>query len=169
LGIDLERRCPMKTFQEFLREQAAQIRAEEAAKEAKKGRWISSVDALISQMTSWLRELDPDGILKLQTRLLERTEESMGSYSISALIIWMGSRMVAVEPVACDILGPVKKPREGSWGGRVDLLGRPYACKIYRFLGSNGVEEWYILDEKTYWLCPLTRETFDSALLGLFA
>jgi hypothetical protein len=159
----------MKTFQEFLREQAPQIRAEEAAKDARKTRWISSVDKLISQMTSWLKELDHEGILKLETKPLERTEESIGTYSVNALFIWMGSRMVAVEPAACDIMGPLKKPREGSWGGRVDLVGQPYSSKIYLLLASNGDEEWYILDEKTYGLYPLTRETFDSALLGLFA
>ncbi len=159
----------MKTFQEFLRERAAQLLGEKAAMEEKKGRWISSIDTLISQMTSWLKESDPEGILKLQTRLLERTEESIGTYSINALLIWMGSRMVTVEPLACDIMGPVKKNREGSWGGRVDLVGKPYTCKVYRFLGINGAEEWHILDEKTYGLLPLTRETFDAALLGLFA
>ncbi|MGP0068683.1 MAG: hypothetical protein ACLQGP_34415 [Isosphaeraceae bacterium] len=159
----------MKTFQEFLREQAPRIRAQEAAKEAKKTSWISSVDALISQMTSWLRESDLEGILKLETRRLERTEESIGKYSVNLLFIWLGSRSVVVQPVACDVMGPMNKPREGSWGGRVDLVGPPYSCKIYRLLASNGADEWYILDEKTYGLYPLTREAFDSALLSLFA
>jgi hypothetical protein len=159
----------MKTFQEFLREQAPKIRAEEAAKEAKKPRWISSVDALISQMTSWLKVLDTDGILKLETKQVERTEESIGTYSISVLFIWMGSRSVLVLPAACDVMGPLNRPREGSWGGRVDLVAHPYSCKMYRLLASDGAEEWYILDEKTYGLYLLTREAFDSTLLSLFA
>ena len=41
----------MKTFQEFLREQA---RGSGGERQEAKTRWISSVDKLISQMTSWL-------------------------------------------------------------------------------------------------------------------
>jgi hypothetical protein len=159
----------MGSFKEFLKEQEDRVRAEEATKEGKKKQWVASVDSLIQQMEAWLKEADPGGLLKLQTKTVERSEESIGVYDILALYIWLGSRVVGVEPVARDVMGPVTKPGDGSWSGRVDLVGPPYKFELYRFSGSNGFEAWYIRDTRNYRITPFEKEVFDKALVELFS
>ena len=159
----------MKTFKEFLEERADHVRAEEAAKASKRDRWITSVNALISQAEKWLKEAGAKNILTIQKRLVERNEETLGIYNIPSMFVWMGARLVALEPVACEVRGPLTTPRTGIWSGRADFTGSPYSYKVYRFLGQDQTEEWYIFDDKDYRLRPFTRENFDAVMLDLFA
>ena len=159
----------MSSFKEFLKEQQGRVRAEEAAREARAKRWVLSVSSLIRQMEAWLKQFDTDGLLKLETKVAERSEDSIGIYRLPALYIWLGSRVVGVEPVAHDILGPVNKPRDGSWSGRVDLVGPPYRFELYRFTDSDDSDSWYIRDTRNYRIAEFDKEAFDKALVELFA
>lgn len=159
----------LKTFKEFLQEQAEQVRAEEAAKEAKKDQWVSAIEDLIVLMKTWLRENDPEKLLKLRERELELSDESVGAYTTTSLAVWLGGRVVRIEPVALDVMGPKFKPRDGVWSGRVDLVGSPFTYKMYRFLDEGGHQEWFIYNENDFHLRPFDREQFEAALLSLFS
>jgi hypothetical protein len=157
------------TFTEFLRDQEERLRSEEAAREGKKRQWTASVLSLIDEMKAWLKEFDQKGLLKLKDRTIELSEESIGTYDIHALEIWLGSKAVSVSPVARDVIGPRWKPGEGTWSGRVDLAGDTSTYEIYMFSGDGGPGSWYIRDTQKYVLQPFTKEQFDSALVELFA
>ena len=159
----------MGSFKEFLVEREDRVRAEEAAKEGKKNQWIASVSSLLQRMEVWLKESDPGNLLKLETRMIERIEDSIGAYKILALYVWLGSRVVDVTPVACNVMGPMIEPREGYWSGRVDLVGAPYKFQLFRFSGSDDLDSWFIRDTRNYRLVPFDKESFDQALVELFS
>jgi hypothetical protein len=159
----------MMTLKEFLQEQAEYLRPQEAAKEEMKKEWIAAVERLLAQMTVWLKDSDQEKILNLQTKLVERSESALGTYQIPALTIWLGSRVVEVEPVACAVIGPgVHRPGDGQFRGRVDLLGRPDRYILYRFVDSQDRESWLMIDDQTFKSQPFSREAFEAALVSLF-
>ena len=159
----------MGSFKDFLVEREDRVRAEEATKEAKKRQWIAAVRSLLERMEVWLKESDPGNLLRLRTRKVERREESIGAYVVPILSIDFGSRVVRVEPVAQNVMGPMIEPREGYWSGRVDLVGPPYKFQLFRFSGSDDLDDWFIRDTRNYRLVPFDKESFDQALVELFS
>ena len=159
----------MITFKEFLRQKEESLRTQEAAREEKQKRWVNTVIGLIEEMTAWLKEFDQASLLKLKSREVERTEESIGTYDLPELEIWLGGKAVSVRPVALDVVGPRWRPGDGIWSGRVDLDNGASAYQIYRFSGSDGTESWYLRDPRTLAVEPFTKDKFDSALVELFS
>lgn len=159
----------MPTLREFLQENAGRVRAEVAEKGRAKREWLASVAALYGRMEEWLRDSDPEGLLTFRAGLVERVDPSLGTYEVGTLEIWMGARMVEVEPIAFDVLGPLKKPGEGKWRGRVDLLSDCFAHKLYRFVGKDDEESWFLLKEDDLSFGPLTRDSFEAALMSLLS
>lgn len=160
----------MKTFQEFLKEQATYVRAEEAVREARKHEWVAAVRTLMAELKTWLMESDTERILRVEERIFERFDESIGPYEIMALSIWLGKRGVGVEPVAFDVLGPMLVPTGGTWKGRVDLIGEDHVnVKLYRCVKSNEADSWWIVDRDDRQVRLFTRDGFESALLSLLS
>jgi hypothetical protein len=159
----------MKTFSEFLKEQADQIRSRTAGRNERQQEWFGAVRRLYDKMYEWLYESDQDHILNKEQRSIEISEPSLGHYRIDAFDIWVGDQFVRVEPVAFDVIGagvvgpPDKRPR-----GRVDIKGASHTYKLYRFVDDSGREDWYIIDDRTFEGGPFTREAFDAALVSLF-
>ena len=160
----------MSAFSSFLKEEAERIRAESPRREARIREWVDAVARLLAQIKEWLNEADPEHILRLEEEQISRTEPSLGQYTIPALRIKLGDRVVGLIPVARNVLAPTEihdAALRRSVIGRVDLTEGTYSYVLYR-IQSEGGETWLLTDELgVFTFEPLSREAFEKALLRL--
>ncbi len=160
----------MISFKEFLKDQEARLRGEDASRDRLRQDWENAVYQLTQQMTAWLKESDPDRLVKLYEDTVVRDEGTTGRCHLVELQFWLGRQRVVISPVARDILGPRFRPfNDGNWSGRVDLVGDPNIYTLFRFSRDGQLDTWYLRDPRDLDLVPLSRETFDGALVDLFS
>ena len=80
--------------------------------ESHRTQWVAAVIALLDQIQSWARQSG----WKVIRHESERSEESLGTYTVPTLEIHLGPRRLYVEPVARHVIGA---------DGRVDILASP--------------------------------------------
>lgn len=161
----------MKTFKEFLQEQAEPLRREATANRERVLAWAESVERLIDQMMAWLRDADPQNFLWVDRRPVDLREEGHPAPHFprfSRLTIMLGDRTVFVTPVIGEIVGPgILRPKDRQLRGRVDLTNGSFGFLLYGFVGPDGEESWTIVDDRTFESRPFTREAFEAALVSL--
>lgn len=159
----------MRSFQEFLAEQAERLPMENSKAAKERDDWVAAVNRLYDEVRSWLKQDDPQGLLTIEATNRELREEGIGSYDAPVLLIRLGPREVRLEPVARFVAGAasatgiVYLPRAY---GRVDLTNRLEKYMIFRT--GRGVEgPWKMIQQDGYVLSPWDRESFESALQRL--
>ena len=80
------------TFKEFLREQATKEKATAQTAQAEINDWRSSIDRLYTQIRIWLADSDPGGIIQIERREHEVTEEGLGAYRVPRLDLRLSAR-----------------------------------------------------------------------------
>ena len=155
------------TLTEFLEEKAK----DEVARERWRLReeWVGSVNRLIGQFQTWLREADTPGVLVMWTEEIEILEERLGAYRVPLLHVRLNATEVKAIPVARMNAGFLLFEGEGLGerkDGRIDLLGVGMRYFLYRVLG--GEERWYAIDEKSA-SKRLDRERFEAIMKAMLS
>ena len=160
----------MISFKEFLASQEDRLRAEHLTRIETREKWAEAVASLIGQIEAWIKESDPDGLVKIRHKSAERDGWPQEIPVIERMELALGKQVVQVLPVAMDILGPRWKPAPGRWTGRVDLGGESdHDYELFRFTSEDDTEAWYLRDTKIYQLKLLDQASFDAALVDLFS
>lgn len=162
----------MISFKEFLSSQEGRLRAEQIAQDQVNRKWIAAVDSLFKQVEEWIKEFDPHGLVRLDGGLLGDIDEQGNLRNVDdlgRLDISLGDQHTRLRPAVHEGLGPRWKPGNGTWAGRVDMLGNPNGYELYRFLHSDDREEWYLRSTRDYQMKRLDRSSFDAALVDLFS
>ena len=79
-----------------------------------KSKWIQAVQSLYVQVEKWLSAYKAKGLLDVQFRETQLTEDYLGTYSIQQMIISVSGEQVKLTPVGTLILGAY---------GRIDIAG----------------------------------------------
>ncbi len=91
------------SFQEWLERRAQEVNQPERLR--RRSEWIAALDQFREQVTSWIRESDPKGLLIIERMEIERTEPRLGTYTAPALKISLGDAAVRVVPMGRDVRG----------------------------------------------------------------
>ena len=95
------------SFQEWLERRAQEVNQPERLR--RRSEWIAALDQFREQVTSWIRESDPKGLLIIERMEIERTEPRLGTYTAPALKISLGDAAVRVVP-----MGAMSAARTGA-------------------------------------------------------
>lgn len=160
------------SFKDWLTEQT-RSHAKEQEIAQKKEDWLNALYALFRQMREWLRQDDPQGVIKLQESFVELVEEEFGEYSAPSLRFDLNGHTAVAMPIARNVLGPSREygPNASIRGiGRVDLLRAGEKIHLFRIRDVQNQTRWVITrDDGSMTFEDLTRESFESALQRLFS
>ena len=87
---------------------------EEIDWEAEKTLWLSHLNGLYDQVTSWTAEYTQSGQMRIIQDNVQLREPEIGPYAASVLRIWVGTIEVIMMPIGTAVVGTK---------GRVDLQG----------------------------------------------
>jgi len=156
------------TFKEFLDKEGQRLKQEGDKVKSLQEEWIKAIRGLFEQMTTWIAEVDTSNVLRIRTTSATRNEPELGVLDVPMLEIWLGNRLVLADPVAYRVVGPRVRERTRDQAlGRVDLRSMDQSFKLYRFVTDDHREYWVLIDDATFESKELTKETFETALLGL--
>jgi hypothetical protein len=158
----------MMTFREFLHKKTEEQQHPE--RRQRLDDWAVAVSQLINQLRTWLRESDPDGLLHVSTRLVQKFEPGLGAFSTPVLEIAVGDATARVEPVARNAVGVVERRGEPPVRaeGRVDITDGSRKYILYRTIDKEGKDTWYALDER-FEAAPLDRAKLEAILQDLLS
>src|SRR5262245_21633122 len=113
------------SFRDWLAEQTSKRPGEQEVAQ-KKQDWLDALESLYTQTSTWIREDDPAGAIKIWRSSETIEEEELGTYSAPSLFFVLNQRRVAAIPIARNVIGPGRSagplaPIRGE--GRVDLTG----------------------------------------------
>lgn len=160
----------MSALKDFLQTDADRILAEAKDEEEQYARWERSVLALFEVVEGWIREADPQGLIRLVRE--DYRPFSPASPRQSRLVITLGTHRARLEAQGPSVIGKVTDetadpPREFKPAGRAELVGgdHQYVLLLDR---ADGADRWFI--RTTTWrVRPLDRRTFEGLLAGLLA
>src|SRR5579885_289108 len=149
-----------KSFRDFLEEKARE--GNEVTRRQQRQEWVDAVNRLVSQLSQWLTEADPKGVLEVERVEFRKAEEEIGSYQVPGLDIRLGCTAgVRIMPVGRNVVGSVAF--RGAVGmpaeGRVDLTDGFRKYTLYRPL--EGGERWHVVDDR-YNIAPLDQARFEA-------
>jgi hypothetical protein len=168
----------MGVLAEFLKEKADEIRAAKPERDRLVSDWTAAVECLLGQIEQWLRESDPEGLIRCQRVGHSFNDEGMGPYTVPGLKLELDGQVVGVVPVARRVVASVVLPGESQprrAEGRVDLTryGDTHYI-LYRFRDAGG-DRWYVVHDGVFDTKlnrpvgrDLTREEFEADLASLF-
>lgn len=156
-------------FREWLAQQAEASRREEARLAAIE-EWEHDLYALFSELDRWLHEDDDEHILKVSANKVSIHEEELGRYEAETRSIALNGKVVDLIPVARRVVGPI-----GTRGdlairakGRVDMTNGAERYFLYLAVYPTGTR-WVIVDDDTYTVRDLGRDTFEQSLQELLS
>jgi hypothetical protein len=118
---------------EFLRQQRDEHESSAEDLQPLKAEWISAVNDLLADITSWLEPQEKEGLLQV-VRLedVALQEDRLGIYRAPALEIRVGARAISVLPIARLIFGGAGRV-DLAYGPRIRILLRtdPTAKIVY--------------------------------------
>ena len=121
------------------------IEALEEERNAALEEWRHSLGSLLDDVARWSREAG----WTVNSEEVHRSEELLGEYSASRLIVELPDGRVVLEPVARVVMGAQ---------GRADLYGYPHLDRVM-LLRKDG--EWIVRPELgPTWPLPWNRETY---------
>ena len=159
----------MTTLADFLKEQAAQERAEAPLRQAKLAEWLAAVEHLFQQMETWFRESDVENVLQLKRTSIEIGEAGLGVYQAPALAIKLRDRFLDIITGGRNTFGSINREDTGQPArieGSVDIVQRGVKHMIYR-VPDAGDPEWFLVDHTDYLARPLNRKEFEKIMLSL--
>jgi hypothetical protein len=104
-------------FDEFVRREheAAKLSREKPIDwQAEKVAWLRRLEALFAQVTGYLKPYVDAGQITIGYQPIDLSEEDIGRYSATEMIITIGGKTIKLEPIGCRILGSK---------GRVEVAG----------------------------------------------
>lgn len=158
------------SFKDWLTEQQKKQPSDEE-REQKKQEWLNALEALYGQLHAWVRQDDPQEIMKIWRASETIEEEELGFYQAPSLRFVLHHHLVAAKPVARNVIGP---GRGGSLPyikgeGRVDLTDGVRKWHLYRVRGTENQHRWVIVAQDQLTFKDLDKATFEDALQRLFS
>lgn len=154
------------TFLDKLRRQTPEALGVDEMLHQQQERWREDVKSLMQTLLSWLSEGAQQGLIKVEQRIVEVTEEDLGAYTIEGLKIQLQTahpRIVQVEPRAMRIAGVVvASQRITGASGRVDLICGGARVMLLRMEGK-GPLPWHIVKPDGT-MMALSEEAFFDVL-----
>jgi hypothetical protein len=131
-------------FQTWLQRRAREVNQPERLR--RRSEWIAALDQFREQVTSWIRESDPEGLLIIERMEIERTEPRLGTYTAPALKISLGDAAVRVVPMGRDVRGSYRNEEgtECPYEGRVDITDGLRKYVLYRVADDEGLQGWVV-------------------------
>src|SRR5262245_35150090 len=99
-----EKETSMSALAEFLKTEAGYIRDESARLKAAKLSWQQAAQDMVHRMVEWLKQADPDGLLRYQQVDHTFEDYDLGKYVIKGLVITLGRATVRVTPSHLDVV-----------------------------------------------------------------
>lgn len=152
---------------DFLRERATEYAVESEARRVKVAEWRAAVERLLALIQGWLKEADPDGLLKKEVDEWEINEQGLGKYKVPCLNINGLGRWVGVIPKArftVTTANPPQKSAPVQAAGRVDFTNEAKRFVLYRFKGDP--DDIWMIDDLTTGMKPFDREQFEAVLMS---
>jgi hypothetical protein len=154
-------------FSEFLRQQAEKHQAEVRAGKATVDEWRIALERLFAQLRAWLKESDPEGIIKIEEGNQDVTEPGLGRYRVPHLILRAFGKWIGIIPKARKTVGTAKPPQKSApqrAAGRVDITDELRRYVLYRFRDDSG--DVWVIDDLQSEPKPLDKEAFEKALMS---
>jgi len=131
-------------FKEWLQRRAREVNQPERLR--RRSEWIAALDQFREQVTSWIRESDPEGLLIIERMEVERTEPNLGTYTVPALKISLGDAAVRIVPMGRDVRGSYRTEdgTERGYEGRVDITDGLRKHILYR-IADEGPQAWVVV------------------------
>ena len=166
-----------KKFVEQRVESAAALNREE-----KLAAWKGELDKLYADMEGYLKPYIGSGI-RIERRPVETTEDELGSYTVDALVIFIGNAEVIVEPLGTLVIGARGGVDLSGFHGRrrIVLLEKGGPVQTITIRGANGLEEestrsplrndishrgWYLVTSPpNLTATPLDADSFQRAIM----
>jgi hypothetical protein len=163
----------MSSLKDLLKREAEEQRTHAAERASLQTEWTGAVDRLMQQLEGWLREVDPEGALRIESTTHRIGERRMGFYEAKGLRITLGSRTlgarkILVKPDSRDNIASVVGEPFGKTvkDGRVDMTNYEKRYMLFRRKMETG-DEWVILDDRDYRAHLLDREQFEAAIQSM--
>jgi hypothetical protein len=157
-------------FKDWLTDQAKRASSpHEVALKMKE--WTTPLDMLFGQMETWIRDEDPQQIIKISKANVTLEEEEFGTYTAPSIRFAIGLRFVEAVPIARNVLGPANDSNLSPIGGegRVDLKGGVDKIQIYRIRDAQRAKRWVIVNQDQLTFKDLDKAAFQKAIQGLFS
>lgn len=158
------------TLSEFLQKNADQYEAEAAKNREVVREWQEALPRLFATIRGWIAESDPKGFIEVSESKTDVREPSLGWYKVPRLDIRAFSKWIGILPKVRMSVGTVRPPdaTEPIWAtGRVDITNEIRRFVLYR-VHDGGRDSWFIQDPTSNATKPLTKESFEEALLSYF-
>jgi len=140
---------------EFLRSKRDQTQAPGVDWEEKRKAWIASVEDLYQRVKDLLRVSIDSGVVTIRPFDLEITEEFVGTYTIPALELTVGSERVEFRPMGVTVLGAA---------GRVDIRGERSVVTLLKDAAQQDGWTMVLSRLPRFKTEPFNRETLGYAL-----
>jgi hypothetical protein len=153
----------MKTLHDFLQEKARE--QDKIEQKKRRDEWTTAVRLLIETLRNWLTEADPEGLLDIETPMVNRREEGLGAYKAMSLEVGLGGDFVNIVPVGRNVVRFVLKGSDIGLRaqGRVDITNGSRKYMLFRTI-EDGHDRWYVVDDEKYEASPLDKERFESVM-----
>lgn len=127
--------------------------------QARKEEWIQRVDALYSDVESWLKPYQESGYLKTERTDITVSEEYLGDYQIQTLKILIEDRTVVFEPYARNVIGAQGRIHLYLWGYKSDAL------LLVLIEHEEGRPEWEVWKHREFGArMPFNQELLEDIL-----
>lgn len=159
----------MSSLRELLEQRAAENQSTAERRESLLTDWCRAVGDLVGRLESWLRDVDPKNVLRIERTSHRIRERQIGEYEVPGLRIVLGAQEIRVEPVARFSIGSMAGDALGTSirAGRVDLTNVERRFMLYRRSAPGAPDDWVLVDDRTYQAQPLTREAFEDAVTSM--
>jgi len=151
-----------------LREKLRRMYTESEPADAKEAtaEWRRTVGDLYAKVREYFADYESEGLLTFEIRDVDRSEETLGTYSIGLMVLNMGHHAVVFSPVARYAVGG---------DGRVDIYVQGYLARRVRLrwlptpppagTWAIALEAWAVAGPAlTKTVRPLTKETLEEAM-----
>jgi len=157
----------LSNLKEFLKKQAEEQGAADDRKHLLE-EWIKVLERLQTDLSDWLSQADPQGILTVERTTHRIRERRIGSYLAPGLRISLGTREVRVEPIARDSIGSRAGdvPDASLRAGRVDMTNGEKKYILYHHQDGQG-PHWEIVDAESFLARDMDRSAFEDAIQSL--
>jgi hypothetical protein len=164
----------MGKLKELLATEAERFRSEKAKRQKTLGEWLGLLNELFTQIDSWLKASDPEGLLEVTAEAQTISDPALGEYQAPTRRITLGDNSVEIVPrarqVAATLLLPgAEQPVRAH--GLVEIRSLGWASyNLYQLPGGK----WYIFNvsqqnvrEDGNRVESLDAERFEAALASL--
>lgn len=158
----------MSVLSEYLRAEAAGLRAGAEQRKAAKLDWQRAVHTLMQQLHDWLRDADRDGVLRVEWTEPRADDYDLAGLTLPRLRVTLGRKELRIYAVGLEVVGVIQPPGEPvprRIDGRIDLDNGMERVPLYRVKdGNRDVWLWWTHGAVGK---PFDRESFEATVVGL--